>query len=78
MCGIAISRDISKTYTLLYYTEIDGNDYDDRKGKQPDGNLLYRYELVDDKLVNPILLLELPTYPGPGTMLALLFGVPVL
>lgn len=65
MCGIAISRDISKTYVFLYYTEVDGNDYDDRKGKQPEGNLLYRYELVDDKLVNPMLLLELPAYPGP-------------
>jgi len=64
MCGIAISRDGSKTYVFLYYTEIDGNDYDDRKGKQPEGNRLYRYELVVDKLVNPILLLDLPAHPG--------------
>jgi glucose/arabinose dehydrogenase len=65
MCGIAVSREGSKTYVFLYYTEIDGNDYDDRKGKQPEGNRLYRYELVDDKLVNPILLLDLPAHPGP-------------
>jgi aldose sugar dehydrogenase len=65
MCGIAITREVSKTYVFLYYTEIDGNDYDDRKGKQPEGNRLYRYELVDDKLVNPILLLDLPAHPGP-------------
>lgn len=64
MCGIAISGDGSKTYVFIYYTEIDGNDYDDRKGKEPEGNRLYRYELVDDKLVNPILLLDLPAYPG--------------
>jgi glucose/arabinose dehydrogenase len=65
MCGIAISRDGSETYVFLYYTEINGNDYDDRKGKQPEGNRLYRYELVDDKLVNPVLLLDLPAHPGP-------------
>lgn len=64
MCGIAISGDCSKTYVFIYYTEIDGNDYDDRKGKEPEGNRLYRYELVDDKLVNPILLLDLPADPG--------------
>jgi aldose sugar dehydrogenase len=64
LCGIAISGDGSKTYVFIYYTEIDGNDYDDRKGKEPEGNRLYRYELVDDKLVNPILLLDLPADPG--------------
>ena len=28
-------------------------------------NRLYRYELVDNKLVNPLLLLDLPANPGP-------------
>jgi glucose/arabinose dehydrogenase len=65
MCGIAVSKNGSTTYIFLYFTEIDGKDSDDRKGKQPAGNRLYRYELVDDKLVNPILLLDLPAYPGP-------------
>src|SRR5215208_1729904 len=32
--------------------------------KDPLGNRLYRYELVNDKLVNPKLLLDLPTTPG--------------
>jgi glucose/arabinose dehydrogenase len=65
MCGIAVSKNGSKTYVFLYFTEINGNDGDDRKGKPPVGNRLYRYELVDDKLVNPILLLDLPAVPGP-------------
>jgi glucose/arabinose dehydrogenase len=65
MCGIAVSKKGSTTYVFLYFTEINGNDGDDRKGKLPEGNRLYRYELVDDKLVNPILLLDLSAVPGP-------------
>ena len=65
MCGIAISNDGPKTYVFLYFSEIDGNDGDDRKGIAPVGNRLYRYEFVDNKLVNPKLLLNLPAYPGP-------------
>ena len=30
------------------------------------GNRLYRYELVNNKLINPKLLLDLPTTPGPS------------
>ena len=65
MCGIAIAKHDSKTYVFLYYTEIDGKDGDDRQGKEPLANRLYRYELVDNKLVNPLLLLDLPANPGP-------------
>jgi aldose sugar dehydrogenase len=65
MCGIAISKNASRTFVFLYYTETNGNDNDDRKGLQPEGNRLYRYELVGNKLVNPILLLDLPAKPGP-------------
>jgi glucose/arabinose dehydrogenase len=65
MCGVAISKQGEKTYVFLYFTEIDGKDFDDRKGKKPEGNRLYRYEFVDDKLVNPILLLNIPSDPGP-------------
>ncbi len=65
MCGIAISKNAYKTYVFLYYTEIDGEDGDDRTGKEPLGNRLYRYEFVDNKLVNPKLLMNLPSYPGP-------------
>lgn len=65
MLGVAVSKNVSKTFVFLYYTEINGNDYDDRKGLQPEANRIYRYELVGNKLVNPILLLELPAKPGP-------------
>jgi aldose sugar dehydrogenase len=53
------------TYVFLYYTESTGQDNDD--GGEMLGNRLYRYELDQDKqeLVNPILLLDLPTTPGP-------------
>lgn len=65
LCGIAISKNGPNTYVFLYFTEIDGKDGDDRKGKEPIGNRLYRYEFVDNKLVNPKLLMNLPAYPGP-------------
>ncbi|MGC2429385.1 MAG: PQQ-dependent sugar dehydrogenase [Nitrososphaeraceae archaeon] len=65
MCGIAIAKHDSKTYVFLYYTEINGKDGDDRQGKEPIANRLYRYELMDNKLVNPLLLLDLPANPGP-------------
>ena len=58
MCGIAISKHDSKTFVFLYYTEINGKDGEDRQGKEPIANRLYRYELVENKLVNPLLLLD--------------------
>ena len=65
MCGIAISKHDSKTYVFLCYTEINGKDGEDRQGKEPSANRLYRYELVGNKLVDPLLLLDLPANPGP-------------
>src|SRR5215208_1639344 len=59
----------------LYYTESEQDDATDvcssswnRSGScseenGPLGNRLYRYELVDNKLVNPKLLLDLPAWP---------------
>jgi glucose/arabinose dehydrogenase len=69
MLGIAIGNKnvidnnerILKTYVFLYFTETrtkDGEDVTD--GKDPLGNRLYRYELENNKLVHPKLLLELP------------------
>jgi aldose sugar dehydrogenase len=75
MLGIAVSKKqqqnnnnngTTTTYVFLYYTEAakkDGTDV--TKGKEPLGNRLYRYELVNNKLVNPKLLLDLPAKPGP-------------
>jgi glucose/arabinose dehydrogenase len=45
---------------FLYYTEAESKD----DGKVL-GNRLYRYEFINDKLINPRLLLDLPATPGP-------------
>ena len=59
MLGIATSKDnqTGKTNVFLYYTEA--------QGREPVASRLYRYELENDKLVNPVLLLDLPAVPGP-------------
>lgn len=61
MLGIAISKNQQgKTFVFLYYTEANSTGI-------VIGNRLYRYELVDNKLVNPLLLLNLPaTSPIAG------------
>jgi aldose sugar dehydrogenase len=52
-------------HVFVYYTQAQTNTGDDvREGKQPLGNRLYRYELHNNKLVNPKLLLDLPAFPG--------------
>ena len=75
MLGIAVTKNgtTNNTYVFLYFTESvqDGNDdcpEDDfcNPGNDPLGNRLYRYELVNDKLVNPKLLLDLPATSGPA------------
>src|SRR5918992_655707 len=68
MCGIALSSQSNTglTYVFLYYTEAELTDSEDiTAGKAPLGNRLYRYELVNNKLINPVLLLDLPAIPGP-------------
>jgi glucose/arabinose dehydrogenase len=75
LLGIAIAKNHNETATnpivFLYYTESkqDGKDKCVNTGTcsketQPLGNRLYRYELVNNKLVNPKLLLDLPAAPG--------------
>src|SRR5215212_9926586 len=73
MCGIAISKhENGTTYVFLYFTQAEITDSEDvTQGKDPLGNRLYRYELVNisnnnnNKLINPVLLLDLPAIPGP-------------
>jgi len=65
MCGIAISKIGSTVNVFVYFTEIDGKDGDDKLGKLPEGNRLYKYQLVNNQLINPVLLLDLPANPGP-------------
>ena len=52
---------------FLYFTETPKNDGDDvsKNPVNPLGNRLYRYDLVDNKLINPKQLLDLPAMPGP-------------
>lgn len=59
MLGIATSKDnqTGTTNVFLYYTEAQGG--------EPVASRLNRYELANDKLVNPVLLLDLPAVPGP-------------
>jgi aldose sugar dehydrogenase len=77
MLGMAIDKNSKehRTNVFLYFTESassrDGDDIcpspleDCVPGHDPAGNRLYRYELVQGKLVNPKLLLNLPAIPGP-------------
>jgi aldose sugar dehydrogenase len=65
----AIQGNASTVY--LYYTESEQDGTDECSGSTscseengPLGNRLYRYELVDNKLINPQLLLDLPASPG--------------
>lgn len=61
-------------HVYLYYTESkrsDGTDvcqktYYCKAGTYPIGNHLYSYELKDNKLLNPKLLLKLPAWPAPS------------
>ena len=59
LLGIAVAEDDGNSqtprYVFLYYTEAEEED-----GGEPLGNRLYRYELLDNELVNPRMLLDLP------------------
>lgn len=65
LLGVAVSKsqnnDSAFPYVFLFYTESK-----DKTGEKILGNRLYRYDLVDNKLVNPKLLLDLPFLPGPS------------
>ncbi|MDN5867761.1 MAG: PQQ-dependent sugar dehydrogenase, partial [Candidatus Nitrosocosmicus sp.] len=66
LLGIAVSKSLEgKTYVFLYYTEsgngVDESDVDSYV--DPLGNRLYRYEFVDGRLINPVLLLDLTAIP---------------
>jgi glucose/arabinose dehydrogenase len=66
MLGIAVANQNNTnggpTNVFLYYTETQTKDGEDASEKKdPLGNRLYRYELVNNKLVNPKMLLDLPS-----------------
>jgi glucose/arabinose dehydrogenase len=68
LLGVDAKVNEKHIYVFLYYTEAvrkDGDDEIDNGNVEPLGNRLYRYELIDEKLVNQKLLLDLPVNPGP-------------
>jgi aldose sugar dehydrogenase len=73
--GLAISKynesEITKghpaTKVFVYFTRSgESNDTDGARGEKSGGNVLYRYELQDSKLSNPLLLLELSPKKKPA------------
>lgn len=58
--GMAVSNSTQHRYVFMYLTESITD------GGFPIGNRLYRYELVNHKLSNAKLLLDLPFSPGPN------------
>ena len=69
LLGIAVAPSLSsdgKKYVFLYYTQAGGKtDGDEFRGAAPpEGNMVYRYEFSNDKLINPEPLLQLPANPG--------------
>ena len=77
MLGMAISKNKNDnnhdhTYIFLYFTEKIGNKSDlntmnnsNAGGQSLVANRVYRYEFLNDSLVNPKLLLDLQATPGP-------------
>jgi aldose sugar dehydrogenase len=49
-----------RVFVFLYYIEAWKEDR-----RESVGNRLYKYELIDQELANPKLLLKLPSDPGP-------------
>src|SRR6476659_7298844 len=61
LLGIATSRIAEKTYVFLYYTESTYHDVANSSATNPSYNRLYRYELINDKLVSPRLFFSAPS-----------------
>jgi glucose/arabinose dehydrogenase/plastocyanin len=69
LLGIAVAPNLTpdgKRYVYLYYTQSGTNaDGDEFRGlAPPKGNMVYRYEFSNGKLINPLPLLQLPANPG--------------
>ena len=70
MLGIAVANNVTNTeksrYVFLYYTEPEQQKKNRAEGDSSDekiplaSNNIYRYELIDNKLINPKHLLQLP------------------
>jgi glucose/arabinose dehydrogenase len=71
LLGIAVAnhKENGKTYVFLYYTEYISKwskNHTIENAQNILNNRLYRYELLNNKLVNPKLLISLPAFPGPN------------
>lgn len=70
MLGLDVAKHVNgPTYVFLYYTEAGGTQTGDDltgSGIKPKSNAVYRYELVNNQLINPKILLNLPANPGPN------------
>lgn len=73
LLGIAVDNrmygSLTHPYVYLYYTQSqiseDGSDENKNNSIEPVGNRIYRYEFINNKLINPKLILDLPSFPGP-------------
>lgn len=73
LLGIAVDNKIygslTHPYVYLYYTQSqiseDGSDENKDNSIEPAGNRIYRYEFINNKLIKPKLILDLPSFPGP-------------
>ena len=66
LLGIDVAKHgVGPTYVFVYMESVEGNSAQDNTGKQLKSkcNCLYRYELINNKLINPKILLKLPSYP---------------
>jgi glucose/arabinose dehydrogenase len=67
LLGVAAANESHFIKVFLYFTEARTHDGDDATKNPviPLGNRIYKYDLVDNRLINPKLLLDLPVLPGP-------------
>ena len=61
MLGIStMNSSDGRTFVFLYYTESSKDSGDTRYTKTPAGNVLYKYEFVGGRLINPKVLFDFP------------------
>ena len=67
LLGVVAANEKEFIRVFLYFTEARTHDGDDatKNPVDPIGNRLFRYDLEDNKLINPKLLISLPALPGP-------------
>lgn len=66
LLGIAVSdeQEDGKKYAFIFFTLAEETDGDDAKGSPPLGHKLYRYDVVNGTLINPLPLFSVPAARG--------------